>query len=118
MHSNYLNRFRSVSCLKLEEASCIPQLIQMLGRKRIDLFIDAKDAVDYTLKTELPEYKDEIQPVQPYFEVDKIYFVVSKKHPDHRQITSDFDRGIALMKSDGAYQAILDTHGIHHMASE
>ena len=116
--SFYVDRLSPITCIKLEEVKTVRQNIQKLVSGRIDLFIDSKDAVDYTLQTELPEHKGRIEPVQPSFEVDKIHMVVSKQHPQHQQIAADFDRGIALIKADGTYQKILDEHGIEPVAQE
>ena len=105
--SFYFKRLRKLSCLQVNEVNGISQSINMLMSNRIDLFIESKDAVDYILDTESPELKNEIEPMYPSFEFDKIYLVVSKKHPQAVQIASDFDRGIKLIQSNGTYQKIL-----------
>ncbi len=116
--SFYFDRLSLIPCLKLKEANTTRQSIQMAVAGRIDLLIDSKDAVDYTLQTELPEHKGAIEAVQPPVEVDKVYLVMSKQHSKHQQIAADFDRGIALIKADGTYQKILANHDITPVAEE
>jgi polar amino acid transport system substrate-binding protein len=110
--SFYTDRLRNVHCLNVQEVESIAQNIKKLVSGRIDLFIDSKDAVDYVLKNELPEYENKIEPMQPTFERDKVYLVISRKHPRAQQILEDFDRGISLIKADGTYRRILTAHGM------
>lgn len=112
MGSFYVKRFSAIPCLKSEEIPTIRQSIRMLLSGRLDLFLDSKDAVDYYLQKEFSDQKNDIEPVLPHFELDKLYIVISKKIPQSEQIAADFDRGIEMIKSDGSYAEILEKHGI------
>ena len=116
--SFYVARLSAISCLRVEEVDSIRQNIQKLAAGRIDLFIDSKNAVDFAFQTDLSEYKDAIEPVQPAFERDMVYLVVSKQHPQAQQTLADFDRGIILIQTDGTYQQILTSHGITPIIQE
>ncbi len=116
--SSFIDRLSPIACLKLEEVNTVRQNIFKVVSERTDLFLDSKDSLDYLLRTELSEYKETIEPVRPSFEMDKIYLVVSKKHPQHKQIAADFDRGIVLIKTDGTYQKILADHGMTPLVQE
>ena len=108
--SFYTERLKEVGCLKLEEATQVAQNIKKLSKKRIQYMVDSKDAVLFFLKQN-PKYNDSIKIMNPPFETDKIYTVISKKNPDYQTLVNAFDKGIKIIKQDGRYKAILKKHG-------
>ncbi|MBU3916129.1 transporter substrate-binding domain-containing protein [bacterium] len=110
--SFYVDRFKPITCLRQDLANSMIINIKKLMGNRVDLIIDSKDSILYILNKEFPDKANSIEPVYPPFEKDKIYTVFSKKNPNYKQIVTDFDNGIQLIKKDGTYKKILKKHKI------
>ena len=53
-----------------------------------------------------------VKVLTPPFKIYDMYVAFSKQNPDYRQLTADFNRGLQLIKADGAYVRILNKHQI------
>ena len=111
--SFYVDRFKHYKCFTIETVPTTQLNIKKLAAKRIDLFIDAKDSVFFYLNKRFPDLADDIEPLYPPLETDKIYMVVSKKIINFKKIIDDFDKGVMVIKNDGTYDKILKKHGLY-----
>jgi polar amino acid transport system substrate-binding protein len=80
--------------------------------KRIDLMISSKAFLLNMIATQFPEWKEEIDVVQPPYKVEKLHNVISKNIADASTIVADFNRGLQMIKDDGTFDRILQKHGV------
>lgn len=85
--------------------------IMKLMAHRFDLMADEKLGVLYILNNKYPEWKDDIVSLEPPLQIDELHVIISKQNKDHDRITSDFDRGLGIMRADGTFDNILAKHG-------
>ena len=53
-----------------------------------------------------------VKVLTPAFKTYDMYVAFSKRNPGYRQLTVDFNRGLRLVRADGAYVRILNKHRI------
>jgi polar amino acid transport system substrate-binding protein len=99
--------FAEATYLHKEPVSDFKQNIRRLQTHRIDLF-EAKKSVclDY-IKNEMPESVNGIVALEPPLWRSKYYTVISRKAADPEQKLNDFNRGLAKIRADGTYGAIM-----------
>ena len=78
------------------DAMLIPRLIFFYHAARLDDQFDAS----------------KVKVLKPPYKTYDMYVAFSKKHPEFRQLTTEFNRGLRLIKADGTYSQILDRHQI------
>lgn len=110
--SFYIEKFKLIKCFNIQTVATIQQNIKKLLAKRIDVFIETKDAVLFHLNKEFSEQASDIIALSPAFKTDKVYIVFSKNTPNYQQIQANFDATIKAMQTDGTYLNILKKHGI------
>jgi len=99
--------------LKLSPVNNIETNLRKLLRRRVDLVASDKLNFQYLLNQYYPQQRAEIITLQPSIKSYGIYNTISKKIA-YRQIISDFNRGLQLLKDDGSYQKILQKHQIEY----
>ncbi|HET9241405.1 MAG TPA: transporter substrate-binding domain-containing protein [Oligoflexus sp.] len=97
-------------CLKVYENSSIQQSMQMLMRGRIDLYLAVPEVLHYYLSTEFPGAEDDIITLRPAYIEDKAYLVFPKSLPQSAELARDYERGIELIKAEGAYAEVIKRH--------
>ncbi|MBI9089629.1 MAG: transporter substrate-binding domain-containing protein [Desulfobacterium sp.] len=110
--SFYEKRFKEYGCFNIETVAKTELNIKKLAAGRIQLVLDSKDSVNFSLNNETSTYKDKIISLSPPLEIDKIYLVISKKLPDYEKIRDAFDAGMDALKAEGSYDKILVKHGM------
>jgi polar amino acid transport system substrate-binding protein len=78
----------------------------------IDAFVDKKFVVLNYLKNSVPENADTIVILDPPLLVNKFYNAFSRQNPNAAQLAKDFNDGLAKLKADGGYAAIM-AKGLH-----
>jgi polar amino acid transport system substrate-binding protein len=79
--------------------------------KRVDLVLHSRAHLLHILTTQFPEWKEEIDVVQPPYNIEKMHNAMSKKAADAATIIADFNRGFQMIKDDGTFDRILQKHG-------
>ncbi|MCP4983485.1 MAG: transporter substrate-binding domain-containing protein [Gammaproteobacteria bacterium] len=86
--------------------------LRKLANNRIDLVLIERALAEYLLKTELPEYKGQLEALEPAVETLPIHILISRKIENHRELVDDFNRGLKRLISQGKVSEILEKHGL------
>ncbi len=108
----YTTKFDTASFLQKDLTRNSRLNIGKLLLGRVDLIIDGVKLVKYLTKKYYPGEVANIHMIKPVLKTRKIYNAISKKSPNYKQITKDFDRGLKELKEDGTFDKILKKHGI------
>jgi len=103
--------FDAATYLKKEDVTDNEMNIRKLKAGRIDLFISARVIVLHLLRTKYPEWKDEIEFIEPPFLLINVHHAISRAVPDYEKVVTDFNRGLKEIRDDGTYQKIFEKHG-------
>lgn len=104
----YFERFR---CPPVKEVRSISQGIEMLARKRIDVFLESSKSVSYHLNNAQSAYRNMIERIDPPWKTQQIYIAFSKAVRDHALLAKQLDTTIKNMQKDGTFQALMKVHG-------
>lgn len=109
-----IEKLKPTPCITIQTTRNVETSIRMLFAGRIDLLLEAKDSIYYAINNtaRFKDKKDQIIPVFPPFQIDKVYTVFSKKIPNVQKIVEDYDKGINMIIEDGTFDKILEKHGI------
>jgi ABC-type amino acid transport substrate-binding protein len=86
--------------------------LRKLANERIDLVLIERALAEYLLKTELPEYKGQMEALEPAVEILPIYILISREIEEHQKLVDDFNRGLKRLISQGKVSNILEKHGL------
>jgi polar amino acid transport system substrate-binding protein len=85
---------------------------RMLHARRVQLTLEDEIVARYHLRRELVELKDELEFLPQPLSENGLHILVSRQHPQHRQIAKAFNQAIEAMRADGSYAAIFQRHGL------
>ena len=112
IYGAYPEIFSNATFLDKVPVSDFQTNIKKLIAKRVDLFIEKKDVVLYSLKTEFPESVNTIDYITTPIEETKYYTCFSKDIPGYEEKLNDFIKGLQMIKNDGTYDKIMAL-GLH-----
>ncbi|NRD73215.1 transporter substrate-binding domain-containing protein [Shewanella sp. VB17] len=98
--------------LVTEESSSDTINMKKLFFKRIDLVLIGRDLAQYLIRTGPDEYADAFEEIGEPLSVEEFHFGASKKLPDYKNLTKEFNLGLESMKQDGSLEKILKNYGI------
>ncbi len=101
-----------VADLQTDAADSDQTNLRKLANNRIDLVLIEGALAEYLLKTELPEYKGQLEALEPAVETLPIYILISRKIEEHQKLVNDFNRGLKRLISQGKVSQILEKHGL------
>ncbi len=104
-------RFKSVPCLQIDLAAEVEQNLRKLSAGRLDYILESRDAVLFLLAGPLRDVRN-LKPVEPPYEIDKVYTVFSRKKADADALAAAFDAGVDQLEADGSCAAILQRYGL------
>lgn len=84
---------------------------RMVQAQRLDLAVEDELVARYLFKGELASISGELEFLPRPLSESGLHILVSRLHPEHRQIAEAFDQAIIAMRSDGSYARIFQTHG-------
>lgn len=84
---------------------------RMVQAQRLDLAVEDELVARYLFKGELASISGELEFLPRPLSESGLHILVSRLHPEHRQIAEAFDQAIMAMRSDGSYARIFQTHG-------
>lgn len=94
------------------------QTVDMLYRGRLDLV--ATSLINFQFKVIQSKKYDPNKLVflRPLLAVRPVFVAVSRVVPDHETLISDFNEGLAKIKSSGVFDKIVEDFGISHLRGE
>lgn len=99
--------------LKVDEAPGNVNNLKKLLAGRVDVFVGTTEWIFYDLRANFSQVEqDQILVIDPPYMIQKVYLTISKKKASFTTIIERFNKGLAQIKADGTYQAILKKHGI------
>jgi polar amino acid transport system substrate-binding protein len=84
---------------------------RMVQAQRLDLAVEDEYVARYLFNGELADIRDELEFLPLPLSETNAYILVSRQHPQHRQIAEAFDQAIEAMRADGSYARIFQHHG-------
>ncbi len=91
--------------------------LRKLANHRVDLVLIDRGLAEYLLKTELPEYRDQLEALEPSVETLPIHILISRKKDGHLKLVDDFNRGLGRLVAQGKLSRILEKHGLNTSVS-
>ncbi|WP_028865075.1 hypothetical protein [Psychromonas aquimarina] len=79
--------------------------------KRFDLLADEKLGVLHIINTRFPDWRHEIDILEPPLQINELHVIFSKKISDHQKITNNFNQGLEEIIADGAFDALFKEYG-------
>lgn len=108
----YGSQFDKDSQLHKVEVSGFAMGARMLHARRVQLTLEDEIVARFHLNRELAGLSDELEFLPQPLSENGLHILVSRNHPQHRQITQAFDQAIEAMRADGSYAAIFQRHGL------
>lgn len=105
--------FDAATFLRKEEVFSDELNIKKLYNGRIQFMFIDKHVAEYLIQHKFPEYKNELEFMEPPLENKLLYIAFSKKGPDFQQKLAAFNSGLQQIINDGTLTRILKQHGIH-----
>ena len=97
--------------LKIQEVSTDKQNLLKLAMNRIDLAMTDKKLGIYVIRSEIPEYTDKLEWIDPPIEVVNQYLMISKQAKDFQQKMDAFNLGLKMLTESGEMKKIFSKHG-------
>ena len=85
--------------------------LRLLAAKRVNLILIDRHTARAILATELPEYRNHLEALEPAVEKLYLYLLISKKAPDYQRKVTDFNKGLERLKAEGGIERIMKAHG-------
>jgi len=113
VNAGWANRqdFDEASYLRKEPAKSPKHNILKLLKGRVQIITLSFGIFKYELSQMKARRLDEFVFLTPPLATKDLHNLISRKIPDSEKIASDFNRGLAKIKSDGTYSKILAEHG-------
>jgi len=107
----YGDEFEAATYLKKEAATDDDLNIKKLMAGRIDLLISSKIGILNLINTKYPEWKGELEFLEPALMRIGFHNMISRAIPNHKTIAADFNRGLKEITKDGTLAKIVKAHG-------
>ena len=98
--------------VKVTSNNLLENILRVINRQ-IDVTLDDTRAIQWQLDNFVVYGKDQVVLLDPPYRTRKLFVAISRGVPDHKQVLSDFNRGLEAMKADGTYQEILEQFDAH-----
>jgi polar amino acid transport system substrate-binding protein len=100
------------AALRTDEAISDTVNLTKLARGRVDLILIDRALASFLLSTKLTEYAGALEALEPPLEVVPMYVLISRKLPNYKNAIADFNRGLELLRAEGAVDEIMRRHGM------
>lgn len=104
-------KFDQATFLNKNEVSSSEDNIRMLLRNRIDLLVDTKKSISYLLQEKFPEDINSLTALEPALLTRKVYMAFSKNRPDYKQLITDFNNTLKIIRLDGTIEKLDQKYG-------
>ena len=85
---------------------------RMLHARRVQLTLEDELVARFHLSRSLAGIRDQLEFLPQPLSENGLHILISRKHPQHRQIADDFNKAIEDMRADGSYAQIFLHHGL------
>lgn len=85
---------------------------RMLQAGRVQLTLEDELVARYHLSRSLAGMREQLEFLPRPLSETGLHILVSRKHPQHKQIAEDFNQAIEAMRLDGSYAEIFQRHGL------
>jgi polar amino acid transport system substrate-binding protein len=85
---------------------------RMLHAGRVQLTLEDELVARYHLSGSLAGIRDQLEFLPQPLSENGLHILVSRNHPQHRQIADAFNKAIEEMRADGSYAEIFQRHGL------
>ncbi|MGB1236881.1 MAG: substrate-binding periplasmic protein [Pseudomonadales bacterium] len=103
----YIDRLKRAN-LDLYLVNHADQLVDMLGRGRVDLIAVNKRSGQRMLAEKFPDRAADFQVLErPLNKRHGVHLMISRRFENYRQLTEQFNRALKALKASGEYEAIL-----------
>lgn len=99
----------SSGAIKVESPASMPQCFKMLQAGRVD-FVDCVETQAKAAALDVFGKTEAVKPLLAVIGAGGEFFIVPRQHPDHDRILADFNRGLAMLRASGEYDAIVKRH--------
>ena len=108
----YGDAFENATNFKREDAAnLMPSILKVIGG-RIDLTLEDEVVAKSLISKENPEALEQIEFVAKPMSSNGLYVASGLKNPKHDEIIASLNKGMAAIKADGTFDAILKRNGI------
>lgn len=94
--------------MRLFQPRGIEQCLLMLDKKRVDL-LPMNDRVVFEASSKLFGTPYQFRPLLQHKQSDTFYLIISRRHPQGRELIEAFNHGLAALRSDGRYDKLLQS---------
>jgi polar amino acid transport system substrate-binding protein len=85
---------------------------RMLQARRVQLTLEDELVARYHLSRSLAGIRDQLEFLPQPLSENGLHILISRQHPQHRQIADGFNKAIEAMRADGSYTQIFQRHGL------
>ncbi len=78
---------------------------------RIDIIASSRIGILYRINTTFPQWKGQLEILQPPVKVSNMHNAISRKLPDYEKIADNFNKALKKIRQDGTYDNIMKKHG-------
>ena len=108
----YGDAFENATNFKREDAAnLMPSILKVIGG-RIDFTLEDEVVAKSLISKENPEALEQIEFVAKPMSSNGLYVASGLKNPKHDEIIASLNKGMAAIKADGTFDAILKRNGI------
>lgn len=109
----YTDAFLADGRFRREPIGSTAQNLGKLALGRIDLTLDDASVLAHLLRREVPALQDRITLTAGALQDYAMFIAFSRKgRPDIEAVVADFNSGLAAMRRDGSYDAMVERHGL------
>ncbi len=109
----YTDAFLADGRYRREPIGSTVQNLGKLALGRIDLTLDDASVLTYLLRREVPALQDRIVLTAGALQDNAMFIAFSRRsRPDIEAVVADFNAGLAAMRDDGSYDAMVARHGL------
>lgn len=108
----YGDRFYEAGNFERDPAPELMTNIRKLVNERVDLAIEDELVARFIINANEPELLDQIEFVEPPYSAEGLHLTTGYANPRHEEIVSSFNAGLAEMREDGTFDAIMEENDL------
>ena len=108
----HTKEFDNAKFLQKVEGKTTKENLEKLFKGWIDIIIDSEKVIKFLLNKDFNEKSAEVVFIGPPLRINKLYICISNKIKGHKKIIDDFNKGLKIIKENGTYDKVLESHGL------
>ncbi|MEY8198812.1 MAG: transporter substrate-binding domain-containing protein [Colwellia sp.] len=110
---SYNDAFKATTNFKKPETSNLQSNLKKLAAGRIDLTLEDEIVARYILNEELKQLNNKITLTANALDEKSVHIAISRNNPNAAALIAAFDKGIDVLKANGNYEKIINSHGLN-----